>query len=91
MLRIECPFCGPRPETEFHCAGDADRRRPQSDAGDATWADYLYVRANPKGLHRERWVHSAGCGQWFVVERDTVSHAILNATPLAHATGIHEE
>jgi sarcosine oxidase subunit delta len=45
--------------------------------------DYLYIRANPKGLHRERWVHAAGCGQWLVVERDTVSHEILGATPLA--------
>jgi sarcosine oxidase subunit delta len=83
MLRIVCPYCGPRPESEFHCAGDADRRRPEPEAGDEAWVDYLYIRANPKGLHRERWVHAAGCGQWLVVERDTVSHEILGATPLA--------
>lgn len=83
MLRIACPYCGPRPESEFHCAGDADRRRPAPKASDEAWSDYLYVRANPKGLHRERWVHAAGCGQWLAVERDTVSHEIRGATPLA--------
>lgn len=82
MLRIACPFCGPRPEREFHCAGDANRRRPLADASDADWADYLYLRANPKGLHRERWVHARGCGQWFIAERDTLSHAVIGTSPL---------
>ena len=82
MLLIACPFCGSRPESEFQCAGDADRRRPAADASDAAWANYLYVRANPRGLHRERWVHSAGCGQWLAVERDTVSHDIRATTPV---------
>ena len=31
---------------------------------------------NPKGRHRERWVHSQGCRRWFNVERHTVSHEI---------------
>ncbi|UNU44642.1 sarcosine oxidase subunit delta [Sphingopyxis sp. YF1] len=82
MLRIACPFCGPRPESEFHCAGDASRRRPPADASDAEWTDYLYWRANPKGLHRERWLHALGCGQWFIAERDTVSHDISRSEPL---------
>jgi sarcosine oxidase, subunit delta len=84
MLQICCPYCGPRPESEFQCAGDASRRRPAADASDAAWADYLYIRANPKGLHRERWLHLAGCEQWFEVERDTVSHEIRAVTPLAY-------
>lgn len=82
MLRIACPFCGPRPESEFQCGGDATRRRPPADASDAAWADYLYRRANPKGLYRERWVHVLGCGQWFIAERDTVSHAFGRTEPL---------
>lgn len=86
MLRIDCPFCGPRPETEFQCAGDASRRRPAADADDAAWAAYLYLRSNPKGQHRERWLHQSGCGQWFEVVRDTVTHEIVATAPFSPAT-----
>ena len=63
------------------------RRRPEADASDAAWADYLYRRANPRGPHRERWVHTSGCGQWFALERDTVTHEILAASPLPDFAG----
>jgi heterotetrameric sarcosine oxidase delta subunit len=78
MMRIECPWCGPRDETEFHYGGEAHIARPEDpDAlSDEAWADYLFMRANPKGRHLERWCHSHGCGRWFNAERDTVTHAI---------------
>ena len=78
MLLIECPFCGPRDEEEFRCAGESHIARPvPSEAvDDARWADYLHNRINPRGLHFERWCHSAGCGQWFNLARDTVTHRI---------------
>ena len=78
MLLIDCPWCGPREESEFRCGGEAHIARPENpDAlSDAEWADYLFMRTNPKGTHRERWVHSAGCGRWFNIERDTVTHEI---------------
>ena len=81
MLLIPCPWCGPRDETEFSCGGEAHIARPDDpDAlSDAEWADYLYMRANPKGRHRERWVHAQGCRRWFNVERDTVSHEIVRS------------
>ena len=79
MLLIECPWCGPREESEFHCGGEAHVARPERPEAlsDAEWADYLFMRTNPKGRHRERWVHEAGCGRWFNVERDTVTHEII--------------
>ena len=79
MLLIPCPWCGPRDEVEFHYGGEAHIVRPEHpDAlDDAAWADYLYMRANPKGALAERWVHSAGCRRWFNLVRDTVSHRIL--------------
>ena len=78
MLLIDCPWCGPREESEFHCGGEAHIARPENpDAlSDREWADYLFMRTNPKGAHHERWVHSAGCGRWFNVARDTVTHEI---------------
>ena len=78
MLLIPCPWCGPRPETEFSCAGEAHIARPADpDALDDTaWADYLFNRKNPKGWHAEQWCHSSGCRQWFNVERHTVTYEI---------------
>lgn len=78
MLRIECPYCGLRDQTEFRFGGEASVRRPArpEQAGDAEWADYLFYRDNVKGTHRERWVHSYGCRRWFTVLRDTVTHEI---------------
>ena len=79
MLLIPCPWCGERELREFACRGEAHIARPAEPTavGDAAWADYLYFRANPKGAHRERWVHSHGCRRWFVVARDTETDAIL--------------
>jgi sarcosine oxidase, subunit delta len=79
MLLIPCPWCGPRDDIEFHYGGEAHIARPTDPnaVNDATWAEYLYMRANPKGVMAERWVHQAGCRRWFNVLRDTVTHEIL--------------
>ena len=77
MLRISCPFCGPRDEVEFHCGGEAHLVRPNVEVNDKVWADYLFNRKNTKGIHLERWCHVFGCGQWFNVARNTVNHEIL--------------
>ena len=79
MLRISCPWCGPRDEIEFACGGEAHIAMPaNADAlDDAAWADYLFMRANPKGQYRERWVHVYGCRRWFNVVRDTTTERIL--------------
>ena len=76
MLRIPCPWCGIRDETEFRFGGEAHVERPGLEVNDAAWADYLFNRENPKGLHYERWCHVYGCSQWFNVVRDTVTHEI---------------
>src|SRR5919204_587797 len=51
MLLIPCPWCGPRDEIEFHYGGEAHiARPPDPDAlDDRAWADYLFMRSNPKG------------------------------------------
>lgn len=79
MIRLPCPFCGPRDYTEFTYGGDAAIRRPADPEAldDAAWAAYLYVRANSRGPHRELWHHAAGCRRWVVVYRDTTTHEVL--------------
>lgn len=78
MLRIDCPWCGGRDEHEYLCGGASHISRPGFDeASDREWAEYLFFRDNPKGVHLERWLHVHGCGQWFNVARDTRSHAIV--------------
>ena len=77
MLRIDCPVCGLRDETEFAYAGDATVQRPAMDETDtAVWHDYVFLRDNPCGPHREYWHHVLDCRQVLVVERDTRSHVI---------------
>jgi sarcosine oxidase, subunit delta len=79
MLLIPCPWCGEREETEFRCGGEAHIARPRQPQAlaDGEWADYLFMRSNPKGMHFERWRHIHGCGRWFNLARDTVSDRIL--------------
>jgi heterotetrameric sarcosine oxidase delta subunit len=79
MLRIPCPFCGPRDESEFRYGGEAHIARPNNNwsLSDADWADYVFMRTNPKGRHAERWHHAHGCRRWFNAVRDTVTHEIV--------------
>ncbi len=78
MLLIPCPWCGPRPEAEFRHAGAAHIARPSDAAqtSDEQWAEFLYLRDNPKGETAERWLHAFGCGRYFNCLRDTVSDTI---------------
>ena len=76
MMQLRCPWCGERPESEFHCGGTTAIARPPLTCTDDEWAAYLFLRENPKGEHAERWRHTFGCGMWFNVLRDTVTHEI---------------
>jgi heterotetrameric sarcosine oxidase delta subunit len=89
MLKLPCPFCGMRDETEFHYGGEPRRRPgPAEQVSDADWADYLFNKRNDKGVHEEIWHHLGGCRRWFLVSRDTRSHAVLSTRlPGAHAPG----
>src|SRR5690349_22766106 len=86
-MRILCPHCGERDNEEFSYLGDATVRRPDNaveaapaaragQPGFDAWMDYVYLRDNPKGPHRELWQHVHGCRAWLVVTRDVRTHAI---------------
>jgi sarcosine oxidase, subunit delta len=78
-----CPYCGVRDEEEFCYGGESHTVRPGQDVSDSKWSDYLFNRNNVKGLQQERWCHSYGCGQWFNVARDTVTHDIRAVYPMS--------
>jgi sarcosine oxidase, subunit delta len=79
MLLIRCPYCEmERPETEFKSGGEAHLTRPDpNNCNDEDWTDFLYFRANDRGVHAERWRHAVGCGRYFNCVRDTVSDKIV--------------
>ncbi len=79
MQLIECPWCGPREEVEFHYGGQAHVAYPADPAAltDEDWARYLFCRDNPKGAFAERRQHAAGCRRWFDAVRDTVTYRFL--------------
>lgn len=76
MLRIPCPWCGERDETEFRYRGDATRARPAADAGTAAFLSYVYERDNPCDWHTEWWLHVGGCRQLLKLVRHTLTHEI---------------
>ena len=80
-MLIPCPFCGPREHGEFAYGGDATVRRPRQaqPVWGPDWQAYVYARANPRGPHQEYWHHVAGCRQWLVVRRDTLTHEVLDS------------
>ena len=64
MLLIRCPYCEQdRAEVEFAYAGEAHIERPAdpSALSDAEWESFLFLRANPRGTHFERWYHVQDC------------------------------
>lgn len=90
MLRLACPYCGLRDEPEFVFGGPAHVERPAFEVDDQSWTNYLFNRDNPKGVHYERWCHSYGCGRWFNVVRDTVTHEIRAVYVMGAARPVFE-
>ncbi len=80
MHQIPCPWCGTRDESEFSYQGDASCRiAAPLDRSQEELSELVYFRQNPKGFHREYWHHVAGCRQFLVVERHTLTHEIKSS------------
>ncbi|MGB5559851.1 MAG: sarcosine oxidase subunit delta [Paracoccaceae bacterium] len=76
---IDHPILGPRDAQEFTYLGDAsliDRPDSQAEGAVETFYEYLYLRDNPAGEHRELWFHEQGDRSWLVVTRNTLTHDI---------------
>ena len=81
MIRITCPFCGPRDHAEFSYGGDGSIQYPALDAPVQDWHDAVFLRANICGVQTETWQHVHGCRMWLKVVRDTMTHEIHSVTP----------
>ena len=83
---INHPLLGPRDASEFTVIGDATALdRPDTstpgipdNAARDTCQEYMHLRDNPAGIHRELWYHEQGDRSWLVVTRDTISHAVIS-------------
>jgi len=80
MLRITCPWCGERDETEFRYRGDATKTRPPADADVAAFSAYVFERDNACGWHTEWWLHTGGCRRLLKVLRHTLTHEIRSVS-----------
>ena len=76
---IDHPLLGPRDAAEFVYKGDAsliDRPDWQAEDAHEKFYEYMYLRDNPAGDHRELWYHEQGDRSWLVVTRNTLTHEI---------------
>jgi len=76
---INHPLLGPRDAAEFVYLGDAsliNRPDPQSETAAEEFYEYLHLRDNNAGEHRELWYHEQGDRSWLVVTRNTLTHDI---------------
>lgn len=92
-MLINHPLLGPRDSSEFVYLGDASLiNRPdwQNQNAPKQFYEYVYLRNNPAGDHRELWYHEHGDRSWLIITRDTVTHIISKvelARDVAIATG----
>lgn len=81
-MLIPHPLLGPRDAGEFVYLGDArliERPDGMAEGSETAFHDYVYLRDNPAGQHRELWFHEYGDRSWLIVTRNTVTHEILGA------------
>ncbi len=82
-MRIVCPFCGERGNEEFSYLGDASPVRPDpgGDQASQKFADYVYLRDNPRGAFRELWYHQPAVmpGSWSRAIPSPMKSSALNS------------
>lgn len=77
---INHPLLGPRDASEFVYLGDAsliNRPDPHTETAAEAFHEYLHLRDNNAGEHRELWYHEQGDRSWLVVTRNTLTHEII--------------
>ena len=78
MLKFKCPYCQfVADETELVSGGEAHITRELGSSSEKNFADYLFYRKNPRGVHFEGWLHQFGCGKWFIAARCTLTMEVF--------------
>ena len=96
-MLINHPLLGPRDAAEFVYLGDAAlmaRPDASSESAMADFYQYLHIRDNCAGVHRELWYHEQGDRSWLVVTRDTLTHEISDvqlARDIVSGSALHEQ
>tara|TARA_B100000963_G_C22144238_1_gene458873 strand:- start:73 stop:309 length:237 start_codon:yes stop_codon:yes gene_type:complete len=73
--------------------GDAcliQRPDPHKSNAQDKFYEYLYLRNNPVGIHKELWFHEQGDRSWLIVTRNTLSHEIIEVQ-LAYNMGFNSK
>lgn len=84
MRLLDCPDIGPRPLSEFVCAGPWRPAPDPRGLDAAAWGRHVFHRDGTPGVHREWWCHVPS-GIWLVAERDTRTGAVLRTLGAAAA------
>jgi sarcosine oxidase subunit delta len=77
---LTCPNCGVREVTDFAFGGELNPR-PNEAPSLRELGRYNYFRRNVAGVQQEWWLHRAGCGEWFIAERNTLTNEVHWTAP----------
>ena len=61
--------------------GEVTSRPPLGSSSLRELTDYVYFRDNLAGVQREWWQNRAGCGEWFLADRDTRTNEVHWTAP----------
>ena len=77
MQQINCPWCGPRAQTEFEYLCDSAAVETDFQSEDTEMAlQRIFLRDDDIGFHHEIWQHALGCRGWLKVDRHNLTHEI---------------
>lgn len=76
MKIVQCPLNGPRNIQEFVYGGEVEQMPDPNACSDQTWAAYVLLENNTKGIIREWWCH-VPTNYWFIAERDTATDEFI--------------
>ena len=80
-MQINCPYCGPRAQSEFIFERSVDSV-VVFDASQDVAMEALFTRGNPRGVDDEIWRHTFGCRAWMVITRHRVTNDISAVRPV---------
>ena len=76
MKQLRCPLNGLRNINEFVHGGELQAQPDPAGGSDQEWSDYVFTRANTRGVVAEWWCHSPS-SLWFIAERNTATDQVI--------------